>query len=187
MTEALDENRIRELSAQLIGSSPYQYDTAARQDPATLIQHIDPAALVDMLEKGWRGEVYDSKTRKWKPSDYKVINNKGINRITFYLRSIVNTNCTLSNFDEREVGELVVLAGKELACLLAMNYEEYEIKKENLSTILFLCCIVIYSALKRGYNEGERGLLTKTVVERINRSPVLTPEKRAGIFGRIFK
>lgn len=165
-------------------------DFSPVDDAATLIQHTDPVSILVDLEHQLRGEVYAPDNKKsvegWFVRETPLLNNKGINKIMLILRGVVNTNCILSNLDAKEVSNIIIDIGEELSFLLAMEYEEYDIRKANLTTIVNLCCRMYYFALKRGFNEGERRFLRMSVRENVSVTPNAQEPKR-GLFGKVFK
>jgi len=174
--------------ADISDHSPYGGLAAYQQDAATLLMQTNPAGVLVEIEHQLRGEIYDSEDDKWIDKKSPLLNEKGINGVMSILKSIVNTNCILSNLSEKRIQLIIENVGKNIADLLLIEFEDYGVKKSNLSTIVFLCCNMCYFALMRGYDEGERKFLktTQRSTEHITVSPPQQAGKRT-FADRLFK
>jgi len=145
--------------AYLGGMSPLP----STPDATSLLVQTNPAEIIAELEHNLRGEVWDNVNQKWESKQASFLNEEGINKIMTIIRGTVNTNCILSNLNDKEIANIIVDIGKEITLLLAQEYKTYKVEKSNLTTIVNLCLRMSYFSLKRASGEGERRFLKTSV------------------------
>ena len=123
------------------------------------------------------------------PANKALANNEGVNEIMLIVRSVVNTNVIMSNFDEDEIRQLIHDTGVELTFLIGFNWERFEIDKANMRIIIGVALRMCYAALKRAYKAGEKDFLrtTQKSIERVDiRSQYDSPRKKRGLMDALF-
>jgi hypothetical protein len=132
-------------------------------DSANFVAQIDPSKVVEELYHNLSGEVYDYKNKAWIKGANYYLNERGVNIITTRVRAIVNQNTTMSNLDEETIRKIMVSIGDELAILLFLKYEEFEVDKAKLTSIVSMVQEMIYCSLMRAWLEGERDMFKDTI------------------------
>lgn len=136
-------------------------------------------ALINKITKLLRAERMNIFTKKMESYGKPLLNKEGINSIQIYLRSKLDYNIFGSNLTKEEINDVMKRFGMGLTTNLVLNYNSYEIKKENLDGIWNLVMDSVYFALKRSQNEGERKFIKGT--EKIIREERLeSKEPRQG-------
>lgn len=173
--------------------NPYSTPSSTReaQETQSLLQEINPASIVVELKHLLAGEEFDDTDNKWHKKYEELLNNEGINKVIGIMKGVVNTNTILSNLTDKEVNLLVWDVGVEITLLLVMKWEDYEVDKANLTTIVSLCCRTCFLALKRGMNHGEWDSINKTFRVGESVQQRMYPEGYGGsggsLFGGLFK
>lgn len=146
---------------------PYYQPPQSPIDDVTLVTQTNPQPLIIELSHKLKCEieVEENGQKKWiRPKGIEpLLNDKGIYSLLVDVGSIVNQCTILSWLEERDVENITIEIGKTVTFKLAMNWKEYELKKSNLTTVVFAVTNLCYTALKRGMNQGERTFL-KTAV-----------------------
>jgi len=123
------------------------------------------------------------------PANKPLANDDGINAIMLIVRSVVNTNIIMSNFNEDEIRQLIHDTGVELTFLVGFNWEQFEIDKANMRIIIGVALRMCYAALKRAYKAGEKDFLrtTQKSIERVDiRSQYDSQGKKRGLMDTLF-
>ena len=134
----------------------------------TLVSQTNPKDILEELQHKLRSEIPESGPDgkiNWKrPSEVRpMMNERGIHSVLVDCYGIINQNTILSNLDEEDVRVMVLEHSKALTLKLAVNWKEFECEKSNLSTIVLIVASMIYTSLRRGFNQDERTFL-KTAV-----------------------
>lgn len=132
-------------------------------DSANFVAQIDPSKVVEELYHALSGEVYDYKNKTWTRKLKPFLNEGGVNTIITRVRAIVNQNTTMSNLDDERIHKIIVAIGDELDILLFLKYEEFEVDKANLTTIVSMVQEMVYCSLMRAWLEGERDMFKDTI------------------------
>jgi hypothetical protein len=99
-----------------------------------------------------------------------LMNDYGINSMLSFCASYANRSSVLSNYNEDEVKQIMDYAIEVLADDLVLQNDKYGIKnKEVRSGIYFTTLGLLYQALKRAYNQGDRAFFSKTSHEIVSR------------------
>src|SRR3990167_10878754 len=146
-------------------------------DEVTLVSQTNPHSLLVELQHKLRSEIaiedqYGNKMWERPPEIKPMLNERGVHSILIDAYSVVNQNTILSNLSEEDVSKIVIELGKSVTFKLAMNWKEFECEKSNLSTIVLTVSTMAYTALRRGFEQGERTFLktavrtTETIMQR---------------------
>ena len=139
-------------SAQPQANDDYKWDVLATD-------------IIEELEHDLKGEVFirsdDPDTPeiegKWeKRTGQQLLNEKGIREIITIVRSLVNKVMFFSNLDEYDIRLLTMRMRQNIAQNLFLNWEEYDIKKSDLTIVTDKVVYFMYVALKRALFGEER-------------------------------
>lgn len=75
-------------------------------NPQVLQMLIDPFTIIERIRRDLRGEVYDTRKRKWKRIGMRQMNDKGIEYVVSKLNKYINRNTILSTLKEKEVYDI---------------------------------------------------------------------------------
>lgn len=157
----------------------------------TLVSQTNPKDILDELAHKLRCELEvndtessDKSAKKWyRPDEVRpLLNEKGVYSILVDAYGIVNQCTILSNLNDEDVRVMILEHGKALTLKLAVSWKEFDIDKSNLSTIVLITTSMIYTALKRGFQQGERTFL-KTAVS--SREQIMIRPKNMNDMGQI--
>ncbi len=113
--------------------------------------------LIERIEHMLRGEFFNGITNKFeKQHEDPLVNEEGIFRIMSIIRSHIHKHLHLTNFSEEDVRRLAYEVCMALIDLLAINQEVFGIKKSDLTIIKTNIDHMVYTALRRAYQQGER-------------------------------
>ena len=140
---------------------------------------LDPEELLDRIERFLRRQIYDIDQRRYvniegvKP----LANDLGITTILAYLSSLLDPRSVmLSNFEDDDVRRLAKQARNAIRDIVTLRYKEFEIDADYIPFIVYNCDSIIYGALRRGFEEGERRFL-KTTHQTIEHRQLQAQEK----------
>lgn len=154
---------------------------------------LDLRQELDELAHQWRGDFLetdqDGRSVWVNHSDMKIMNEQGIRKIIGNCW-IINRNIFLTNMDDKKIDRLMLIYSFSLTDFLIMNYRDFDINHKNLTMIKETLVMMIYPALKRGLNAGERDAIYKTqksVEVTGNRGPLPDLDQKRGIISKIFR
>ena len=171
--------------------SPYAYPPVQQENTSNIIMQTNPDKILDEIEKALKGEIYNYEQKKWEKKDDAWLNKQGIGQIIIIAKSIINQNTIMSNLDDNEIEAMIINLGDELVMLLKMRYQEFEINKAKLTSIVNLVTRMAYCSLKRAWHGDEKKFLKTSVrsMETIIQRPPAIEDKKLKMpnFMRIFK
>ncbi len=114
-------------------------------------------------------------------------NDQGIVEVINEVFVRVNQNTIFSNLTEKEVSNLIISLGDDLAVMLCEKVKLWDIKEEDMDSIFNMCIDLVFMALKRGYDQGERKFLSKVTQqsEHIVHQQIQQPKR--GLFDGIIR
>src|SRR3972149_11812082 len=139
--------------------------------------------VLEYLEHILRGHNKNSKTGEWdtsKESEFRLLNDRGIQDLKYAMMAVGNRNVFLSNIPEEKVYYFIRTIRIDVASLLAYNYKQYNAKKQYLSYVLDLITSVIASAFFRSMDGGERKIRKENVLKRYSYGVMARGEKKKG-------
>lgn len=164
--------------------APSYMDTAS---PNLIKWQLDYEGDLKRLKNEWAGRVPEMKqegvvwVKKLKPK----MNEEGLNTVIPYVRSMISKS-PLSNLTEEEVNKICLTVGRNIADVLFLKYDLFEIDKNFLSIIVDQATDFVYIVLKRAQDEGERHFLKETShVTEVHTDR--GEENQKGVFGKLFK
>jgi hypothetical protein len=111
-----------------------------------------------------------------------LMNEYGINSMIGFCSSYANRSAVLSNFTDDDVRQIMDYAIEVLAEDLVLQNDKYEIKnKEIRAVIYFNTLALLFTALKRGFMQGDKNFFSKTSHEIVSRVEGTRGEKK-GLF-----
>lgn len=133
------------------------------------------------IENNLRGMDWDSQRNEWVQTREPQMNDIGINEVmTQFVKPIVNKETFLSNFDEEDIENKVVLFGTSLDWTLAKNMDRYKIRDLQMAAnIENWVEHMIDSSLKRALKGATARIIGGHTVTEIRQ---LAPEK-SGFLG----
>jgi len=170
-----------------VGASEGIYNPYMFQQPppetASVISQTNPSKILEKIEHSLRGEIYDHENQKWIEREAAWLNKQGIGQVMIIAQSIINQNTIMSNLDDREIRNMIITLADELILLLRMRYQEFEVDKAKLTSIVNLVCRLAFCSLKRGWLGDEKKFLNTSLQSReiITQRPMNEGEKKSRI------
>lgn len=140
-------------------------------DPNFSQWQLSPQDVIEYIEHSLRGEMWDSKDKKWVRKGKRRMNEQGIQAVVGEVNDRVNKIVIMSNFDENMINGWLWDLGHDLAAEMFLRYYDWEIDFADLEAIHNTVMILSEAALRRAWQEGERKRLyeqTRTI-ETISR------------------
>src|SRR3990167_9867170 len=101
-----------------------------------------------------------------------LLNELGISRLRFVMRSIINQNTILSHLEEKEIARIIVEKSNNIIDDMTLNWREYGVKdKIILDHIIDSVVFPAFFALKRAWQQNEKNFLGKVTVETLANNP----------------
>jgi len=133
-------------------------------------------------------EQFDENTNKWVPIPgvEPLTNQRGTFCILTGLELNLNKNNVMSNLSEKDIKSIAARHRNNLINLLFKNYEEFEIKRENLDFIVDDINTIFYCELRRAWQAGERASIDQHTqrIEQIQRQEGTNAKSPGGGFVR---
>lgn len=172
------------VQAQTLASYPQMYENQ-QQHQAVLVEQTNPSKVIDEIVLSLSGYEYKFDGSLEKVGE-PVVNQFGINRLRFIMRSIINQNTVLSHLEEREVNKLIIQLTDDIIDDLTLNWKEYGIKdKIMLDYVVDSIMFPSYMALKRALEQNEKNWLGKISVENITNAPRMPQAKQGGFWNKL--
>jgi len=157
----------QQLQAQANAYAP-QLQEQVQQTQAVLVQQTDPKRIIKEIMLVLRGEEeqYDKTVKQ---ITEPKLNKIGLEAMWFWLKSHINQNIILSNFDEKEIKNFMDSIQEDLVDELALNWKIYGIKrKTDLDVINNSILSNIKAAMNRAKGQNEKNWLGKISIENIS-------------------
>lgn len=148
----------------------YYYPFAATQkkDSDLMKWQLATVDLIEEIKHELRCENYNIKTDTWERTDgvEPLVNEIGVNSLIGFVSGLANKNTILSNLSEKDINMIMNDLCDRLSEHLFLNWEAYEVKKENMDMVHFKIENFCFMSLKRAMDEGERQFLKQTESRR---------------------
>jgi len=136
------------------------YADVAREERVTnIISQIDPEKLMADIEHRIRGQRKNQLTNEWEtPEEGKlVVSEILISNMTSFLSSVLSQNTSLSNFQPREINDIMDLVIDHIGMDFYVNETKYGINGNyaEMSRIGNIVVFSVFSVLKRAVNGME--------------------------------
>lgn len=158
-----------------------------RDDSDFSMWRLDINEIAIELEHDLKGEYWDpehvdnkipNQKGGWVKRGTALLNDDGVKTVTSIIKSVVNRNLILSKFDDTDIREIRLELNIAMSTNLFFNHEPFKIKKSHLSIITNKVDKIIFAALKRAEEGGEREHLHKS--EKVIRT-YAEGDKRGGV------
>jgi len=115
----------------------------------------DPDSILERMERRLRGqEVIEGQI---KSTGRRLMNDRGVNEVMGNVGSVVSRDSYVTNLDEEHVIALIYNLRDVLIEQLMQNRYNYKIDTDtDRTSIVFICLSMSFTALRRGYKEGDR-------------------------------
>lgn len=149
---------------------------------------LETEEFIDRFEHLLRGEWFDDDKGKWVQKYKPRANELGINILIQEVRARIHKHTFLTNLSEEDVKVLAHDAAKAITDLLLYRTEDYGINNSDLTDLKYQIMFVIYTALKRAYQQGERRAIFastqrhETVTYAPEQSMAAQPRKKKWFF-----
>ena len=153
-----------------------------KQKQALLVEQTNPSKIVDSIMLGLEGKEEVS-PGQFKRVGEPVLNEEGLSKIRFQLRSLINQSTVLSHLELEDVGRIAEQFGNNITDELTLNWKRYGIKdKAMLDSIHDAIVIPTFLALKRAEGQNEKNWLSKISVENISNAGRIEQPKKESIW-----
>lgn len=100
-----------------------------QQDAELTRWQLETEEQIEMFKHSLRGEMWSEIEKKWvEKTNARLVNDEAVEVLASELRDRVNKISTLSNLNEEQIYNIVQRFEINIARLLVMNYEEWEVK-----------------------------------------------------------
>ena len=145
---------------------------------AILVEQTNPNKIVDEIILGLEGKER-TKDGAIKVIGKPVMNELGLSRIRFQLRSVMNQSSILSHLEKEDIGRLMNQLSDDIVDELSLNWKEYGIEdKTLLDSISNAVLMPTYLALKRAEGQNEKNWLGKISFEQLSNAPRIQEPKK---------
>ena len=133
------------------------------QDKASIIEKINPDAIVELVRRRLMGQIQDPNTKEWKTIEAlkdNAISEVGAWDLTNLILSISNTNTSLSKLDDKTIRKRAYGITEMAVHMIITNWREYRVM--NRAQIGFVAEIVYsltFITLKMADAEGIRKMI----------------------------
>lgn len=164
--------------------SPQPLMRQSNTDITRWIENIED--IIVQLEHDFAGETYDEENDLWqkKESD-RLMNARGINATTKFIRMYVNRNTTFSELTEERVMRMCQSAAFAYTDLLFFNIKEFNVNLSYFQIIVNEVMAVIEMAMRRAIGGKERDVMMQP--QTIHRVYSENRQSNSGMFGGLFK
>ena len=143
-------------------------------------QIVEVDELIERIEHMLKGQIYDEASNKFVEKYERLINDKGISKIMSIIRSRIHKHLHLTNFSEEDVKRIAYEVRMTIIDLLAINQEEFGINKSDLTLVEINVDHMVYTALKRAYQQGERRAIFGATQRHIGETISPYPQQMGG-------
>ena len=151
---------------------------------AALLEQLNPERTIKEIRLTLKGQREDEEGRIVKEGD-SLMNDKGIGNIILSIKSVVNTNTVMSALKEVTIKKMMIDLMDDIIDDLTLNWKEYGIKNENDRDRVEGCVKrMVYPALMRSCEGGERRFLGRTTVKSINTAPRFQSQKKENFWSK---
>jgi hypothetical protein len=156
---------------------------------STMMLMTDSESELHQFELFLRG-MEEDKNKELTPVGEPICNDYGVSKILGLGRSVANKNFEFSHHEIPEINNLLMYNGDNMVKLLMVRQRDFGIKDDAArSSILTYYMDLVYSALLRGKEGGERSFWKGTVLELRQQSinNAGKTEQSGGIFSKLFR
>ncbi len=143
--------------------------------------------IIIEFENELKGLVYNPATDAFESKGKQLLNDEGIRIVISTVRSTTNRVFFLSNLKEQHAYDITLNFANDLTQVLMNNIKEFEIdvRRGFQTLIITKSSYIIFSALLRAVNGGERTFLTSTTqtLVKIDDSPQQKKSGGGGFWG----
>lgn len=119
----------------------------------------DEVARINLRLKGYTKQVDGS----WAKTDDEWLNDDGVSKIMANIEPNVSQNIHLSNYEERDVSNMMLNVSDTIIETLLMGRVKYGLKEASNRNIIYNMCVnPSYASYRRGFKEGDKRFLSKT-------------------------
>ena len=164
--------------------TPYMFEQQ-QQHQAVLVEQTNPSKVIDDIDLSLRGyeRKYDGTLKK---VGEPMMNDLGIGRMRFLMRTVINQNTILSHLEDSEISKLIIQLSDDVIDDLTLNWRDYGIKdKIMLDHVVDAITFPAYLALKRSLGQNEKNWLGKISVENISNAPRIPMGKKEGFWSKL--
>jgi len=158
-----------QLPAQTLDPFEHIRPVPQHSDGEFLRFRLDPSEVVNEFEMFLRRKILNDETGKYEHElDYKGVpipplaNGKGIASLCSTLRLHLDKFVVLTAYDDEDIRRLAIQANIAIIRDLANHYQEYGMDITVLDKVRENMDSIIFAALKRAHNAGERNSIGKT-------------------------
>lgn len=157
-------------------SDTYSQSAGVTDEFYRWIYHTDE--IIEDFMHNLRGDTWDGKTGNWISTKKPIINDDGVRVLTGIIKTALNKVTLLSDIDKRDIRYICKEMHIDLAKVIILNYEKYEIDKKNIDVLIDNVMNFIYIGLKKSEDGGDRKALTQST--RTTRQ-IVEGEQKGGI------
>lgn len=169
--------------AAIVQAAPQLYEHQ-QQIQSALVEQTNPSHVIKEIELSLmnKEEMPDGTIKKL---GEPLMNDRGVNRMKFIMRSIINQNTILSHLKDAEINKLIMEKADNIIDDLTLNWKEYGISdKMMLDHIVDAVIMPAFFALKRALEQNEKNWLSRITVESVNSNPKLQQPKAGGFWNK---
>jgi len=184
MTEPLDASQIPKESEYNYFANNMMY----QQYGDFLKWQFDADEYLARMEHNFKGDVWNDDSGTWTNfPDIRIMNDKGVSRVSAFFRSHLGKMFTMSQFDQNRINQIMKEYIHAIQELLLLNREDFQVSPKNFTYIR----VSMENAALAGIMGGFEGFRTRQLVssyrssEIINKSQEGNKDRQPGLLGFI--
>jgi len=146
-----------------------------------VIRELSPKKVLEQLRMNLKGYFFDYELNKYAKIEgfTPLLNDKGIAKYLSIVSSVATDLVTFSNYNADEVPGLVLYVCDNAIPVIHLNYIDYGImNKSDLPILDIQIFNLTLAAFKKAIGGGDRGVIGRTISERIQQSASVIPKHK---------
>ena len=161
-------------------------------DRANLVEQTDPERLINDIRHVLSGDIKNDLGDWIKIDDtHPFINEFGINKITIFLRMVINKNTIFTKYSSEEINKILIDITTDINDHMRANAREYGVIPQNYGLVVDMVVQPIEAAINRsreGVTMDFIGNATKDINTNAQRDmPMAYAQQRPNILQRVLK
>lgn len=148
-----------------------------QQSQAVLVEQTNPNKVIYEIILALRNQE-ENEFGEIKQLGPPIVNEVGVHRLRFIMRSVINQNTILSHLEDKQISKLMIQLSNDVVDDLTLNWRSYGVRDKSLLDYIVDAIIYpAYFALQRAWGQNEKNWLGKISVENISNGPRIQPKK----------
>lgn len=142
------------------GSQIEQYGSIGMSRSTDVTRYIlTTEDILEEIEMKLRGRLWSPSKERWVSKGQPILNEHGVNTIIWVVSTFLHRGIALSNYSDEDIKRICKGVRIQLIKTLMLEFYNFGVKRSNLSLVVRMVDVTIYSMMRRGYKAGERSEL----------------------------